>query len=458
MRTRVLALLVVAATPAQADELRPRANVVRVEHRPADQNPSLGPEDAPVTAELFFVPGNGESNRAYRKLIELQSRHPRRLRVVFRVIWRQAQVVVPLAALEAYAQGKFDAFMEAILARREGTVRREHLPAVAKAAGLDVVRLERALERAVDPEALPEPLRANERRRLRRAASNPQVPDVLFNGEQVSEQLSALDVDDLERFYTRAWDEAQELLADGVPVERLVDAAERLHAHEWAITDYPAGQIDDPEPGWSAPEGAPPLLGRPLELEGLPSEGSPDAPVTMVLACNLRYVSCRQQLELAAKIHDQYPEEVRLVWYPWYDTSVEGNEEAPRLHAAALCAEQQGEGWRWITETSRTIARHRGEDSVTQLIDSVAGVAGIDRAALDACLGEEGTNAAAVDARVRAAIAAGIDHSPSIVLGGRVYVGGFNADWRAAAVLVDAELAPGLLERMVPSWSTRRSR
>ena len=55
------------------------------------------------------------------------------------------------------------------------------------------------------------------------------------------------------------------------------------------------------------------------------------------------------------------------------------------------------------------------------------------------------------DRRVAAAIAAGVSHGPAIVIGGRIYLGGFT-DSRAATPLVDAELAPGLLERMVPAW------
>src|SRR5436190_15801379 len=107
---RLLVLAIVTSATARADTLHPRPNVMRVEHRPADRNPTLGPADAPVTAELFFTPGQIDSNRAYRHLVDLQQRHPRRLRVIFRIVERTAQVVVPIAALEAYAQGKFAAF------------------------------------------------------------------------------------------------------------------------------------------------------------------------------------------------------------------------------------------------------------------------------------------------------------------------------------------------------------
>ncbi len=186
------------AALARADPTpgEPRANVVKVEHRPADDNPTLGRSIAPVTAELFFVPGQVESHRAYKRVLELYARHPRRLRVILRVITRQAAVVVPVVALEAYAQGKFEEFMDAIMATRTGTVRRDDLAALAETAGLDPARVEAALERAIDPDLYPATLRTNDNRRLRRHSSNV-IPELLFNGAPVGQTLTSLDVDDL---------------------------------------------------------------------------------------------------------------------------------------------------------------------------------------------------------------------------------------------------------------------
>jgi predicted DsbA family dithiol-disulfide isomerase len=447
IRTDALLLVAALATTASADELAPRPNVVRVEHRPADQNPSLGPQDAPVTAELFFVPGQVESNRAYRRMLELQARHPRRLRVIFRVITRQAQVVVPIAALEAFAQGKFDEFMDAVLAARNGTVRRDNLPAIAEQAGMDAVRLEQALQRALDPETQPEPLKDNERRRLRQHGAN--VPELLFNGVPVGQTLSALDVDDLDVTYQASYEQAAILLADGVSPRHLLEAIARDTEPETAVTSYPAGPIDDPAPDVELSDDPPPLLGHALDLDGLPADGDADAPVEIVVLCNLRYDSCRQQVEIGRRVLDLYPHEVRLYWYPWYDVTVEGNEEAAHLHAAALCAEEQGAGWKWIDETLRQVRGGAAEHEASRMIDAVTALAGVDDKVLAACLDD--TDDATLDRRVHAAVAAGVEHGPALVIGGRIYAGGFT-DWRAATPLVDAELSPGLLERMVPSW------
>ncbi len=457
-----LTLLATAALASAAAQPAPRSNVVRVEHRPADQSPSLGPRAAPVTAELFFVPGQVESNRAYRRLVELQRRHPRRMRVVFRVITRQAQVVVPIAALEAYAQGRFDDFMDAILSARSGTVRREHLPEIAEAAGMDPSRLEQAIDRALDPDLLPEPLRASERRRLRRGAAN--VPDLLFNGLPIGQPMPGLDVDELEVHYDAAYDGALALLADGVPLDQLVEATVLASLPVVAVTGHQAGPVDDadgdpdddgpdPDDDDDDDEDAPPLLVRPLELTGLPSDGPADAPVELILLCDLRRDSCNKQLDdIAHKLRELFPDELRAIYYPWFDASTEAAADAALLHRAALCAEQQGAGWSWIEEAVRQVRRQPGDGSVDAIIGKLTELTAVDPDRLDRCLAA--SRDADLEARIRAARAAGVHHAPAIVVGGRVFVGGFT-DWRAVAPLVEAELAPGLLGRAVPPWAVR---
>lgn len=447
MSVRILVALVTlgVAASALADAPRPRPHVVRVEHRAAEDNPSLGPAGAPVTAELFLVPGQNESNRAYRRVVELQARHPQRLRVVFRVITRSAQQVVPLAALEAHAQGRFHEFMAELLTSRTGTIKKDDLPAYASRAGVDPIRLARALDRAEDPDLVPVVLRANERRWWRRGAN---VPELLFNGARVGAPLQSLDVDELEPYYVAAYEQAQQLLADGVPPERLVEAAERAAAPRWAITEWEAGPIDDAELGWEPPPGPPPLLARPLDTAGLPAVGGVDAPVQIVVACNLLYPSCRTQLAMARRLHELYPDEVRLVWHPWFDQDVEGSEDAPALHTAALCAEEQEVGWRWVEETGHQMMRTR-DPELEEVIAKVTDLVEVDRAALTRCRARR--EADAVARQVAAAVAAGVDRAPAWVINGRVFLGGFT-DVRGAAPVVDAELAPGLLERLVPSW------
>jgi hypothetical protein len=399
-----------------------------------------------VTAELFFVPGHVESGRAFRRLVELQARHPRRLRVVFRVVSRQAALVVPVATLEAYAQGKFHEFMDALV-DHGGAVRREQLPALAEAAGVDPVRLEEALERALEPDRLPDALRANDRRRRRLLGVSANIPELTFNAAPPRQPLASLDAEELEALYQQAWEAAVAMMDEGVPPGEVLAESQRRRAPDDAIVAYPASALDDREPEDDPGERPPPLLREPLALAGLPSDGPADAPVVAVVLCNLRYVSCRAQLEsVAGRLRELYPDELRLTWYPWYDRSVEGNEAAPRLHAAALCAERQGAGWKWLDEATRLAIRIGPPQDVAQAIELVAERAAVDRQLLDACLEEPGDPAGAL---VDAAVAAGVVAGPAVVLGGRLYLGGFT-DWPGAVPMVETELAPGLLERLVP--------
>jgi hypothetical protein len=452
--TLVLALASVAAV-ARA-EVRPRPHVVRVEHRAADQNPSLGPADALVTAELFLVPGQRDSNFAYRKLVELQERHPRRLRVVFRVVLRAGQTYGPIAALEAYAQGRFEPFMAAVLASRTGTVKREHLPTLAEAAGLDRVRLDRAIDRHQAGAGVTAILEANDRRRLRRTGTGGNVPELLLNGLPIGQTVTSVDVDGLEVHYQEAYRLALELLDEGVPRAHLVEAAERRAAPRHAIVAYAAGPLDDAEPTADLVDAPPPLLGRRLDLAGLPGDGPADAPVEMIVVCDLRERSCHKQVAvIGRRLRELYADELRLRWHPWYDVRADGNEDAPRLHAAALCAEETGAGWLWLGEALQLVNRKRIDGSAEEVIERIAEAADVERGALEACLAR---GSAAVHARVQAAIAAGIRQAPAVVIGGRLYLGGFT-DAQGAAPVLDAELAPGLLEQLVPAWgSTPRVR
>src|SRR5262249_20241563 len=152
-----------------------------------------------------------------------------------------------------------------------------------------------------------------------------------------------------------------------------------------------------------------------LDLTGLPSDGDADAPVEIIVLCNLGYDSCRLQLDLARKLLDLYPHDVRVIWHPWYDVGSEANEDAAHLHAAALCAEQQGDGGRFIDELRRQVRIGAIRDT-DGLIDAAPRLSGIDEAAEATCLG--GDTDEDVHRRVAAAVAAGVRASPAIVIGG----------------------------------------
>src|SRR5439155_284177 len=126
---------------------RPGA-VVRVEHHDPAAAPSRGPTNAPVTIELFFVPWSQSRSSGYRNLEALAAKHPTRIRLVYRVLEANGQSLLPPAALEAAAEGKFFAFMDAVNAERtDRQLTKAKVIEIGEKVGVDGQRLADVIEK-----------------------------------------------------------------------------------------------------------------------------------------------------------------------------------------------------------------------------------------------------------------------------------------------------------------------
>jgi len=434
-----------ADAPAAPPALAIPPNIQRVAYRPAGGPPTLGPTDALVTVELFYIPGAIQSRGPYEALIALQARHPRRIRLVFRPLSRQGKILVPEAAMEAHAQGRFFQFMDAV----DDGVRnlgKDQILRLAASAGVDPVRLAEAWDSARHEAAL----RDNEHRRQRHYALS--VPDALFNGQPVSRPLPSLGPAELDDAYRDAYDRAQALLDDGVPRRALPRAFDRRMVRPPTL--FMPGPVDDPD-GDPAPL-TPPLVSPPLDLHGLPSTGPADAPVPVVVLCDLTSRACPNQLLAATGTAELFPHQVRVVWSPWWRADLADLEDVDRVARTALCAEAQGAGWRWVDAARRHSQRigHRwAADPPT--LRAISEDAEVDVRALAACMQHQPPDAAR--RRVEAALARGVSHGPAVIVGGHVYVGGV-AEPRVLQSLIEDELEPGILARAAPDWDSASRR
>src|SRR5262249_6377413 len=127
-----------------------------------------------------------------------------------------------------------------------------------------------------------------------------------------------------------------------------------------------------------------PLATPPLQLAGLPSLGKPGvtAAVPVVVLCRPNDTAgCGGLLKVIESEMRLYPDEVRIVWAPWFDVGLDNATELTLLGDAALCAEQigsnQGElttspGWTWIKEIYTQAGKFRGKKLLAdKLIDAV---------------------------------------------------------------------------------------
>ncbi len=455
-----LALAVVAALAAAPSLAAARpGRIVAVEH--AAVTPTLGRADAPVTVDLYFVPGAEPSHVAYRAVRELALRHPARVRARFWPRAVGARQGAPALALAAHRIGKFFAYMDALAAAS---------PPLGPAGSL-ALAVELGLDRDVAARASRDPalaaaLAAADHRAFRVPAM--QAVEIVFNGQPMARGGGA--TNQLEQAYRvalgearlaavqgltggplRRWgrlhtycadgaddDGADALAADAPPryawsLARLIDAGTACAARP----PQPA-RIDDPLLADGDPP-APRLLAAPLPTAGAPALGPPGAAVPIVVACNPRGDACRAQLSALATLVDVYEGEVRLSWTPFVDLGFEAAADDVALAGAALCAAELGDGWPFASDPPGVRREPPG-------LADLAREAHVDAAGVAACVAGSGDR---VRTLVAAAERAGVAAGPTVIVGGRAYVGGF-VDARAAALVVEAALAPGLLEQLAP--------
>lgn len=454
------AALLAGLSPAAAvPQGRDPGQVVRVEHRDPDTAPSRGLPSAFVTVEYFFQPNANASVRlpSYKMIERLYTNHPKRVRVVFRVVKRSGQVQLPTAVLEAHAQGKFFEFMEELHRNRAtASLGRPEILELAKKIGMDVPRVAAAIAN----DRYRDVLEANDRRLDRVTRGQPSVPAVLFNTKLPRTSLGAMGEADYEREYQDGYERAMELIERGVNQRFLMEAFDALLLRGTQPFVGSTGPTDDDVTG---DIGEHKLASPPLALAGMPSFGKPDAkaPIPVVLLCRPNDSQCGNSVRQLRQLQEMYADEVRLVWAPWFDVSRDDAADLTLLGDAAICAEQVGSspedlrespGWRWIEiQLKRASRTHGRRNPPEKLIDDVTAEARVDGPQLSECRARLAN--ATLDF-IEKARRSGVTSQPALVVGGRIYQGIPNKS--VIQQLIEAELAPGVLGELAPAWPRAR--
>jgi hypothetical protein len=444
-RALIVAAALGLAGPA-ASAPAPDGHIERVEHRDPVSAPSRGPAHALVTIEVFFVPGPGMPIGALRLLEQLQDRHPARIQLIYRVLKSGSALQVPSAALEAYTEGKFFELMDE-LGKQRGVLKKEDLLELARRVGVDPQRVAVATQL----EHYRDVLEANQRRleRLHGGASS----SALFNARPTRVALGTIATTDLDSEYEAAYVRALDKLDRGFTPDQLAEAFDDDAIRGTQPVVMSAGDDDERSPLDH------PLATPPLRLDGLPSFGKPGiaAAVPVVVLCRPSDPACANLLRVVEPAMRLHPEDVRVVWAPWFDVGRDDAAELTLLGDATLCAEaigsNQGElttspGWVWVKEMYAQVARGRGKKvTAAQLIDDVSARLDVDTRALSAC---RARLAGATLTWLAEARRSGVPRSnAAVVIGGRIYSG--LTDQTLIEELVEAELAPGVLGSL-PRW------
>lgn len=451
-RVTMLAVLAGVAAMQPATQAAPGGGVVRVEHRDPDTLPTRGPRNALVTVEVFFIPGILPTRGAtFRNLERLQAAHPTRIRLVYRVLKRNAQIIVPIAALEAHAQGKFHELMDLLRDTPSSTgLTKDKLLELVRKIDMDPARLSAAISEGRYAEVFAE----NERRLERFRAGTP--TSALFNSKPTTGSFSAMTDEGFEREYLDAYERAQELLDRGVRPAALPRAFDDKALRGKQPLVYGIDDDEEGEPGEHR------LASPPLVLKGLPSYGRPDtsATVPIVVLCRPNDPSCAQLMRTTRRVQEIYSDDVRLYWGPWFDvTARDDAADLSLLADAALCAEQLGTtddfsaspGWRWVQKHVDLSSRPQNRRvAAEKLIDQIARDLGVDRRQMSACRARIASRSLDWIGEARRS---GVTASPALVIGGRIYER--LGDQTIIQQLIEAELAPGVLGEVAPDWRTR---
>jgi hypothetical protein len=450
----IRAALAVVAAGAAAATAAPRASgptghIERVEHRDPASAPSRGPAAALVTIEVFFVPGPNMPVGALHLLQLLQERHPARVRIIYRILKSGASLQGPSLALEAYTEGRFFELMEE-LGKLRGMLKKEDLAELARKVGMDPQRAVLATQ----VEHYREVLEANQQRfeRLHGGAT----PSALFNAHPTHVALGAISSADLESEYEVAYGRALDKLDRGVAPGQLAAAFDddAMPGKQPVVMSI-GGPDDDTD---RSPLDHP-LASPPLRVDGLPSFGKPGvaAAVPLIVLCRPSDPACANLLRVVDPSVRLYPDDVRVVWAPWFDVGREDAADLTLLGDAALCAEaigsNQGQlttspGWVWVKEMYAQVTRGRGRKlAADRLIDEVADKLEVDGRALSACRARMAGSTLTWIAEARHS---GVPRAnAAVVIGGRIYSG--LTDQTLIQELVEAELAPGVLGAL-PRW------
>ena len=159
----------------------------------------------------------------------------------------------------------------------------------------------------------------------------------------------------------------------------------------------------------------PPVTRVTVNIEGAPSKGPENAPVTIVEFSDFHCPFCRRVQPTLEQLLAKYPGKIRLVYK---DLPLDSLHPQARVAAeAAQCAHEQGKFWAYHDRLYE-----RGTDTAAATLTAVATEAGLDVAAFGQCL-ESGRQKATVQRSLDEGESFGATGTPTFFINGRMMSG-----------------------------------
>ena len=167
-------------------------------------------------------------------------------------------------------------------------------------------------------------------------------------------------------------------------------------------------------------------------------EGDSAAKTWLIVASDFQCPYCKQWHDESYKaIYDEYvrPGKVKVAYVNF---PLNQHLNAMPTAEAAMCAAAQGKFWQFHEALFATQQQWESLPSPAAVLDSIAGVAGVDKASWKQCV-ESGRMKPLIMADRNRAAAAGVQSTPSFILGTQVLAGALPLDTLRAAL--NAEIA-----------------
>ena len=168
--------------------------------------------------------------------------------------------------------------------------------------------------------------------------------------------------------------------------------------------------------------------------------GDANAKTWLIIASDYQCPFCKEWHDASYKtIYDEYvrPGKIKVAFvnYP-----LAQHKHAMPTAEAAMCASAQGKFWEYHESLFATQQQWESLPSATALLDSLAGAVGVDKTAWKQCL-ESGKLRPMITADRDRSAAAGVQSTPTFLIGSRVLLGAIPVDSLRTAL--DAEIAKG---------------
>ncbi|MGC9965153.1 MAG: thioredoxin domain-containing protein [Syntrophobacteraceae bacterium] len=165
-----------------------------------------------------------------------------------------------------------------------------------------------------------------------------------------------------------------------------------------------------------------------VDIQGAPSRGPSDAPVTIIEFSDYQCPACRSTHEVVRQVSAAYGDKIRWVFK---DYPLRRHKDAFKAAEASHCAQDQGKFWEYREKL------YSAPDLAPANLVNLAVEVGMSPERFSQCL-QDSRYRALVEKNVQDAVETGVDRTPSFMINGVVVAGGPSVD--SFKTMIDEEL------------------